>query len=337
MTILDNLEDSNKVVAVIGGGPTGMSCALWLKHLGFLPIIIEKSKQLGGLQRVSPFENVWYLGVPGLTGYELAERFREHLKAESITILLDSKLKSITKAGEHFSIVTNTDEFTARCLVIATGQRIRGYEDLKSVKGSQELLSSKRVCFNPGATLSLKSNLDGQVVGIVGGGDNGLRTAIHFANTAKHIHLFVRSELRGFNLNQQQISELIQAGRITLHQPVLIERFEVGTENIYIAFKGEKNNEDGLLLDYLCFRMGFEPNAEDIVQLCEEGRIGSLKLCPRGYIATDKFLRTSVSNIYAAGDVTNPRDPCVATAVAQGAIAARSIDEDLQIAVLTKR
>ncbi|MGD1911036.1 MAG: NAD(P)/FAD-dependent oxidoreductase [Rivularia sp. (in: cyanobacteria)] len=331
MTVLDNKDDSNKIVAVIGGGPTGMSCALWLKHLGFLPIIIEKSEQLGGLQRVSHFQNVWYLGLPGYTGYELAERFREHMKAESITMLLDSKLKSITRAGERFRIVTKTDEFTARCLVIATGQRIRGYEDLKSVKGSHELLSSKRVCFNPGATPLLVSNLDRQVVGIVGGGDNGLVTAIRLANTAKHIHLFVRSELRGFDLNQQQISELIQAGKITLHQPVLIEGFEVDAEKIYIAFKGEKNREDGLFLDYLCFRMGFEPNVEDIVQLTQEGGIGSLKLSPGGYIATDGFLRTSVSNIYAAGDVTNPRDPCVATAVAQGAIAARSIDEDVRI------
>lgn len=58
--------------------------------------------------------------------------------------------------------------------------------------------------------------------------------------------------------------------------------------------------------------------------------MGSLELNQGGHIATDRFLRTSVSGIYAAGDVANPRDPCVATAVAQGAIAARSLEEDLQ-------
>ncbi|NEQ86726.1 MAG: NAD(P)/FAD-dependent oxidoreductase [Moorea sp. SIO2I5] len=234
--------------------------------------------------------------------------------------------------GEHFRIVTETDEFTAQCLVIATGQRIKGYEDLKSVKGSHELLSSPRVCFNPGATPLLVSNLDRQVVGIVGGGDNGLVTAICLANTAKHIPLFVRSQLRGFDLNQKQISELIQAGRITLHQPVLIKEFEVGKDNIYITLKGKDNQEYEVLLDYLCFRIGFEPNVEQINQLFKEGAVGSLELTTGGYIATDQFLRTSIANIYAAGDVTNPRDPCVATAVAQGAIAARSIDEDLRIA-----
>ncbi|MFM6000372.1 MAG: NAD(P)-binding protein [Dolichospermum sp.] len=58
----------NKIVAVVGGSPSGMSCALWLKHLGFVPILIEKNEKLGGLQTLSHFQNVWYLGIPGKTG-----------------------------------------------------------------------------------------------------------------------------------------------------------------------------------------------------------------------------------------------------------------------------
>ncbi len=61
-----------KVIAVIGGGPAGMSCALWLKHLDFSPIIIEQGPQLGGLQNISPFQNKWYLGVPGYTNVSSA-------------------------------------------------------------------------------------------------------------------------------------------------------------------------------------------------------------------------------------------------------------------------
>ena len=51
-----------KTIGIIGGRPAGMSCALWLKYLGFSPIIIEKKEQLGGLQQLSNFQNVWYLG-----------------------------------------------------------------------------------------------------------------------------------------------------------------------------------------------------------------------------------------------------------------------------------
>ncbi len=72
------------------------------------------------------------------------------------------------------------------------------------------------------------------------------------------------------------------------------------------------------------------PYTQEITQLLHESGIGTLKLNPFGYIETDAFLRTSIPTIYAAGDVVNFRDPCVATAVAQGAIAARSVSEDLQ-------
>jgi len=84
-----------KAVAVIGGGPGGMSCALWLKYLEFYPIIIEKSPQLGGLQNINPFHNKWYLGVAGKTGKELAEEFRRHIEVELIPTLFNSAIKSI--------------------------------------------------------------------------------------------------------------------------------------------------------------------------------------------------------------------------------------------------
>ncbi len=96
-----------------------------------------------------------------------------------------------------------------------------------------------------------------------------------------------------------------------------------------MTFSDGKKPEEKLAFDSLCLRIGFAPNIEDIVQLFNEGKLGNIQLSQKGYILTDQFLRTSIPNIYAAGDVANPRDPCVATAVAQGAIAARSIEEDL--------
>jgi thioredoxin reductase len=313
-----------KIIGVIGGGPAGMSCALWLKHLGLSPIIIEKSEQLGGLQTTNPFHNKWYLGVPGQTGQELAQQFRRHIQVELIPTLLGSKLKRITRE-DNFRIFTGKHEITAQSIVIATGQRFKEYETIESVTGSHQLLSSQQVCFNPGAI----PITHGQIVAVVGGGDNGLGTAIMLADTAKHIHLFVRSQLRGFHVNQKRVLEYIEAGKITLYKSATIHAFEVRAEKIYITFQEGNNTSTGLLLDYICFRMGFAPNRDEIVQLFDAGGVGSLELTQEGYISTDRFLRTSIPNVYASGDVANYRDPCVATAVAQGAIAARSVEEDL--------
>lgn len=326
----------NGMISVMGGGPAGMSCALWLKNLGFVPVIIEKSEHLGGLQRESNYQNTWYLGLLGKTGYEVAQKFHEHIETQNIPILLGSQLRRIVREGDNFKLITQNHEITANGLVIATGQRMKGYEAIQSIEGSYELFSLKNVCFHPGATPSLVPVVDSKIVGVVGGGDNGLGTALRLADTAKHVHLFVRSNLQGFATNQKAICEKIETGKITLHKQVIIHRFEVREQKIYIIFSDEKNQNTELFFDHLCFRLGFTPNTEDIVRLFEQGGVGSLELTSKGHIATDQFLRTSIFQVYAAGDVVNCRDACVATAVAHGAIAARSLDEDLRGADITE-
>ena len=64
-TIHRDLVRWKKTIGIIGWGPAGMSGTLWLKYLGFDPIIIEKKQQLGGLQQVSNFQNVYFLGLFG--------------------------------------------------------------------------------------------------------------------------------------------------------------------------------------------------------------------------------------------------------------------------------
>ena len=68
------------IVPIIGGGPAGMSCALWLHNYGLRPIIIEKEAALGGMARRNPYRNDWLLGRPGLTGRQHAEEFAQHVR-----------------------------------------------------------------------------------------------------------------------------------------------------------------------------------------------------------------------------------------------------------------
>ena len=320
----------NATIVILGGGPAGLSCALWLKHLGFSPIIVEKQTRLGGLQQLSYFHNSWYLGLMGKTGREIAEQLEEHITLEDIPTICGDRPQKIIQHGDGFQIFTDTQAIIAHSLVIATGQSVIGYDAIADIEGSSQLLSSENVCFDPGKTPLLSSHINGGTVAVIGGGDNGMGTVRYLEHAARHIHLLVRSELRGFAVNKQKMSEMAAEDSLKIHQPITLRQFEQRGEQIQIVFQDENHRDAELLCDYLCFRLGFTPNVEDIVRQLETGGVGSLKLLPSGHIATDGFCRTSIKNIYVAGDVANPRDPCVATAVAQGTMAARSLEEDWQ-------
>ena len=314
-----------KTIGIIGGEPAGMSCALWLKTLGFQPIIFEKNEQLGGLQTINSFSNIRYLGLHGQTGINLAQQFRQHVELASISSLLNSKLEAISKELDgSFRLTTKMHNIRVHGIVIATGQRFRAYESIDSIAGSISLETSSRVCFNPGTVPATY----GKVVAVVGGGDNGLGMAALLADTAEHIHLLVRSTIRGFKYNQQQVLEYVKTGRISLYTPSIIQQFDVQNDHINITIsQGDESRT--ISAHHICFRLGYAPNVETITQLLDHAQL-SLEQTAKGHIDVDPFARTSIPGIYAIGDVANPRDPCVATAVAHGAVAARSIDEDFQ-------
>ncbi len=77
---------ADQQVTIIGGGPAGISCAIWLKQLGISPLLLEADNQLGGLQTRSPYKNLWIPGVQGKTGQEIAHDLANHVKAVGVEV-----------------------------------------------------------------------------------------------------------------------------------------------------------------------------------------------------------------------------------------------------------
>lgn len=323
----------NRKVCVIGGGPAGLSCALWLKNLGLSPLILERSGRLGGLQNTNENPNNWYIGIPGKIGKELIKEFVAHVERENLDVLLNATLDTIQRKDEYFQIEVNGNAIPVGAIVICTGQRVRQYETIQTIPGSEILKDSTQVFFNPSIIATQVAAFAGRQVAVVGGGDNALLSAAYIANTAQRVHLIVRSALCGFGLYQQAVMERIQSGQIILHRPAQIKRFVHRGDQIGITFQKSDGNLETLGLDAICFQLGYSPNTQEIGQLFQDGGIGTLVCTAIGHIQTDQFCRTSLPRVYAAGDVSNQRDPCVATAVGQGAITARSVEEDLRLLV----
>src|SRR6266702_8382813 len=92
-------ESQAPIVPIIGGGPAGMSCALWLHNYGLKPVIIEQADALGGMARLSPYPNAWLLGERGKSARENAAEFAAHMRELAIETWLGARTQRLRR--EH--------------------------------------------------------------------------------------------------------------------------------------------------------------------------------------------------------------------------------------------
>ena len=115
-----------KTAVIIGGGPAGCQCALWLKMLGCDPLILEQTNHLGGLQNQSPYKNNWVVGLINTTGRELAHHIQNHIKSLDIPVIFSAKINRLDYLEKRFAIWVDGHEIHTSTIVLATGLKQRG-------------------------------------------------------------------------------------------------------------------------------------------------------------------------------------------------------------------
>ena len=143
---------NGKKVPIVGGGPAGMSCALWLCNYGLKPILIEAEPALGGMARRSPYPNEGLLGRPGETARENAAAFARHIGRLPIEVRLAAKPLALHRPGDgqfHLEVasadVSGAQAIDCAALVLATGTRFAGDEWLDGVANARLLMEQGRV------------------------------------------------------------------------------------------------------------------------------------------------------------------------------------------------
>ena len=165
------------IVPIIGGGPAGMSCALWLHNYGLRPVIVERETALGGMARRSPYPNEGLLGQPDQSARENAAKFADHLGKLAVETWLGSRPQRLRRESDGFRLdITFSGQPEARslsgpALVIATGTQFRGEDWLDQVKNARQFAAAGRVHLGPGALGEPDADL-GTHVAVIGGGDN---------------------------------------------------------------------------------------------------------------------------------------------------------------------
>lgn len=303
------------IVAILGAGPAGMSCANACLSFGLTPVVIEQSGEIGGIQRGNFHPNLWLLGEPEETGREMSERMARHFAALPLTCLRHARVAAVHGATGHFrlEIETPTGRQTlhADAIVVATGTYPRATPELAALAEKSE-----RVIIGP-LSETIRDDIRQARVLILGGGDNALDHALFLAERGNQIRVCTRRDFSA----RQPFQDACQA------KPSIELRDHCTPDSLRI------DDEDGRIVaawgpikvryDWLLAMFGYLPNTEMLTGFAPELRP---KLSPSDHIITDVWQRTSVAGIYAAGDVTETPQPSVPTALAQGLVAARAAE-----------
>lgn len=288
-------------IIVIGGGPAGLTAALYARRANKSVLVIEKSV-FGGQITYSPkVENI--PGFPSVTGNEFAEKLVDQVIGQGA----DFEMCTVTgiKDGAVKTVLTEDGAFEAKAVIIATGARHR----LLGLPNEEKLI---------GDGISFCAVCDGafyggKTVAVVGGGNSALQEAMLLSELAAKVYVLQNLDfLTGEKMLADQLGARPNVEIIT-GVTVAALLGDHGLEGVVI-----RKTADGSLferkLDGLFVAIGLIPQNEPFANVTE--------LDDRGYARADESCVTATAGIFVAGDCRAKRIRQVATAAADGAVAA---------------
>ncbi len=302
------------IVAILGAGPAGMSCANACLSFGLSPVVLERGDHLGGAQRSNFHPNLWMLGFPGESGEAMTQRLAEHYRALPVLTHYRTQTSGVARQAAGFSLaLAGLDTpLHANAVVIATGTRPRGTPELEKLAAG-----NRRIIIGP-LSHAIRDHIQGANVLILGGGDNALDHALFLAERGNHAVVCTRA---GLSARRPFIESCLLRREIDLRTNCPMPRITCDGDQVVARWPGRERGFDWLLVMY-----GYLPNT-DVLEVFDPGIRPALT--GGGYLHVDAWQRSSVPGIYAAGDVTDTPQPSVPTAMAQGLTAARAVERDL--------
>ncbi|MBP8016414.1 FAD-dependent oxidoreductase [Candidatus Gracilibacteria bacterium] len=294
-------------VIIIGAGSAGLTAGVYLSRYGIKNLII--GELLGGtLTSAHKVEN--FPGFEDTPGAVIMDKLLSQTKSCGSEILQDT-IELIQKNGDNFLIKTmGGKEINSKLILIAIGNK---YKKL-NISGEEKFI---------GRGVSYCATCDGMFfknkeVVIIGGGDAALSEAIYLSSICSKIHLIHRGDL--FKAAKSWIDQVESKSNIEIHKNSNIKEIK---GSLYVE-EVVLNNGDILKVDGVFIEIGNEPDTKIFNEF-------NLQKDNEGYIVVDKTQKTSVSGIYAAGDITTNSNKFKQSVVAaaEGAIAANSMYEYL--------
>lgn len=278
-------------LAIVGGGPAGVSAAVYAARKRLKTILI--TDDWGGQSTVSPEIQNW-IGEPAISGAELARKLRGHVEAyqgEWLTIASPHRAKSAKDLGDRIAIsCSDGSTHEARTVLIASGSNRRKLEIPGAAEYDQKGLTYCASCDGP-----LFADQD---VAVIGGGNAAFETAMQLLAYCKTVTLFNRSNT--FRADELTVEKVLQHPKMRVENNSTLvavegEKFVTG-----LRWKNAAGTESVLPVAGIFVEIGLVPNTDWIKDV--------LVLNAMGQVVTDAMTqRTSNARIWAAGDCTDGR------------------------------
>jgi len=298
---------------VVGGGPAGLTAALYAAREGIETLIIERSGVGGQAGTTEMIEN--YPGFAhGVKGAELADQMRAQAERFEVEILPAQAVTSIMANGDYRLITTESgDEYCARSLLMATGSRYRRL----NVPGEDDFI---------GAGIHFCATCDGpfykgQDMVVVGGGNSGIEEGLFLTRFARNVTVLeVRDRLGASQILREKAANHPQ---MAVRLNTTVEEFRGNGKLSTVLVKSvDTGKTEELTPGAVFIFIGLDPNVDFLR--------GAIDIDQWGFIKTGATLETNMEGVFAAGDVRAGSTKQVASAVGEGATAALMIRQYLE-------
>ena len=299
-------------VIVIGGGPAGLTAALYLARAKYRVLVLEK-EQFGG-QITITHEVVNYPGIGKASGKEITETMQRQADAFGAEFLL-AEAKSLDVTGDIKTVSTDKGDFYCLGILIATGAHPRAI----GFKGEAE---------HKGRGVAYCATCDGEFftgkeIFVVGGGYAAAEESVFLTKFARHVTILMRGD--DFTCAAAVAEPAKKHEKISILTNTVVEEVSGEGGLNYIRYKNTKTEKvteyraDGGDFFGVFVLAGYIPDTKIVKDL--------VKLNDHGYIVTDSEQRTSIDGVYAAGDVCIKPLRQIVTATGDGALAATELEK----------
>lgn len=331
-------------LVIVGSGPAGLAAAIYAQRARLNTLVIEKEMMSGG-QVLSTYEVDNYPGLPGINGFDLGMKLRQHADQLEAVFCEDEVegielVKAEEQQGEEQLQAAELREISDSMMSKSAAEKTGNSAVMKRIIGKKDTYYAKTVIIASGAMhsklgvpgeeefggmgVSYCATCDGaffrkKVTAVVGGGDVAIEDAIFLARMCEQVYLIHRrDQLRGARSLQEKLFAL---DNVTVLWDTVVEEIRGDGKVNSLAVKNIKTQEQSeLSVDGVFVAVGITPNSQPFSQLLT---------LDHGYIAADETCETGVPGVFAAGDVRKKQLRQIVTAVADGANAVTSAERYL--------